>query len=59
MELANEILEDEPNAPKPPERFNVQYRNGTRYRSDATHGSGASSLSLSKLSVITSGLSGY
>ena len=56
MELTYEILEYEPYAPALA-RFNGQKKE--RDRSDCTYGSGASSVILSKLAVMTSGLSGY
>ena len=54
MKLADKILEDEPYASASP--YASTCSTGVRY---ITYGFGASSVSLSKLAVITSGLSGY
>ena len=58
MKLAYKILEDELNA-SAPACINIQEMQGSTSHGYVTYGFGAHSVSLSKLAVMTSGLSGY
>ncbi len=58
MKFANEILEDEPYASVPQSRPRASTYVAL-YTVYVTYGFGAHSVSLSKLAVMTSGLSGY